>query len=246
MAIDKEFLAAHFQGVEKADEHISAIIAEYEKTNLPLVKNRDDILAEKKAVEKKTAELQEKYAALEAAHKELNEKLESGMPEKEKKIFKEEIDGLKKSIVDLNDKHTKAIAEYEEKIANLSKEKTDYIIGEEFSKLANARTDYQPGARKKFEDAFFQEYPKSNFEPYEYGGKKEYVNKEGKKMTDLFNGFANAEENKFFFMNTNQGGGAPGSSGAKGGANTVTREQLNSMNDVQKAEFFNKGGKIAS
>jgi len=90
MAIDKEFLAVHFQGVENSDEHINAIIAEYEKEKLPILKNRDDVLTEKKSVEKKHAELQELYKSLETANKELNEKLESGVPDKEKKIFQEE------------------------------------------------------------------------------------------------------------------------------------------------------------
>jgi len=92
MAIDKDFLSAFFQGVDKADEHIGAIIAEYDKEKISILKNKDEIIAEKKAADKKLAELQEKYAGLETANKELNEKLESGLPDKEKQIYQAEIE----------------------------------------------------------------------------------------------------------------------------------------------------------
>ena len=135
MAIDKEFLTPLFQGVEKAEELTQAIITEYEKTNLPLVKNRDDILAEKKAAEKKNGELQAAIAELDAANKELKEKLESGLPDKEKQIYQADIEKYKTSAAKLAEEINKVKAEYEERIGGLSREKTEYIIGEEFSKL---------------------------------------------------------------------------------------------------------------
>ena len=228
MAIDKEFLTPIFQGVDKADEHIQAIIAEYEKTNLPLVKNRDDILAEKKAVEKKLAELQEKLTGLETANKELNEKLESGLPDKEKQIYQAEIEKHKNNIAKLTEEYTKAKAEYEEKIGDLSKDKTEYIIGEEFSKLVNANTAIFPDMRDGLHKRFFADYPKSDFEPYDYGGKKEYINKDGKKMADLLMDFLNTREGKRYLQSTSTGGGAPGSSGTRPAiANPWAKETLN-------------------
>jgi len=215
MAIDKEFLTPLFQGVEKADELIQAIIVEYEKTNLPLVKNRDDILAEKKAAEKKLAELQEKFTGLETANKELNEKLESGLPDKEKQIFQADIEKYKTSAGKLAEEINKVKAEYEEKIAGLSKEKTEYIIGEEFSKLVNANPAIYPTLRDGLHKRFFADYPKSGFEPYEYGGKPTCVNKDGKKIADLLNDFLGTEEGKHYLQSTNNGGGVPGSGGTK-------------------------------
>jgi hypothetical protein len=243
MAIDKEFLEAHFQGVDKADEHIGAIIAEYEKTNLPLVKNRDDILAEKKAGDKKNAELLEKYAALEAVNKELNEKLESGLPDKEKQIYQAEIEKHKTSIVKIAEEYNKAKAEYEEKIGSLSKEKTDYIIGEEFSKLADANSAIYTAMKDGLKKRFFADYPKSGFEPFEYGGKNEWVNKDGKKMADLLNDFLNTEEGKHYLQDNNTGGGAAGGSkqGAVGG---MSRQQFDTLPYTEQAAYMKAKGVV--
>ena len=229
MAFDKDFLAPFFQGMEKADEVISAIIAEHEKTNLPLVKNKDDILAEKKGIEKKLAEIQEKYVALETANKELNEKLESGLPDKEKQVYQAEIEKHKTLVAKLTEEYNKKQSEYEGKITDLTKEKTDYIIGEEFSKLINANTAIYPTMREGLRKIFFSDYPKSSFAPFEYNGKTEYVIDGGKKMSDLLNDFLNTEEGKHFLQENNNGGGAIGSGGSKGysGKNPFAKDSIN-------------------
>jgi hypothetical protein len=227
MAIDKEFLAQFFQGVEKADEHIGKIIAEFEKANLPLVKNRDEILAEKKAVEKKAAELQEKFAALETANKELNEKLESNVPDKEKQIYAAEVDKLKSTIAKLTEDFTKSRTEYEGKIEGLSKEKKEYIIGEEFTKIVNSFS-VKPTMRAGLTKIFFADNPRQGFEPYEYGGNTVYVNKDGKKMADLLNDYIQTDEGKNYVLETNNGGGATGSSKVKPPvSNPWAKETLN-------------------
>jgi len=229
MAFDKDFLAPHFQGVEKAEEHISAIIAEYEKTNLPLVKNRDDILAEKKTIERKIVDLQEKYTALETTNKELNEKLESGLPDKEKQVYQAEIEKHKTLVAKITDEFNKAKSEYEQKINTLSKDKTEYIIGEEFSKLVDANPAIYPALKEELRKVIFFDYPKSSFEPFDYNGKIEYVNKDGKKMADLLNGFLQTDAGKHFLMEINNGGGAPGSGGSKGyaGKNPFAKDSIN-------------------
>lgn len=217
MAIDKEFLSAFFQGVDKADEHIGAIIAEYEKTNLPLVKNRDDILNEKKAIEKKIADLQEKYNVLETTNKELNEKLESGLPDKEKQIYQAEIEKLKTTINRMTEDGSKAKTDYETQIAKLATEKNDYILNEEINKLIFGNPAIFEAAKESggLAKRFFADYPRTEFEPYDYGGKVEYVNKAGKKMSDLLNEFLNTNEGKIYLRNMDNGGGAPGSGVAK-------------------------------
>jgi hypothetical protein len=244
MAINKEFLETYFQGVDKADEHISAIIAEYEKTNLPLVKNRDDILAEKKAGDKRNSELLERYAALEAANKELNEKLESGLPDKEKQIYQTEIEKHKTNIVNITNEYSKAKTDYEEQINVLKKEKTDYIIGEEFSKLVNANPAIFSFMKDGLHKRFFADYPKSGFEPFEYGGKNEFVNKDGKKMADLLNDFLSTEEGKHYLQDTSTGGGAQGSFSSKGftGKNPWAKE---SINLTEQARILNENPNLA-
>jgi len=242
--IDKEFLAAHFQGVDKADEHIGAIIAEYEKMNLPLVKNRDDILAEKKALEKSHKELQEKFTELETSNKELNEKLESGLPDKEKQIFQAEIEKWKNNVGKISEDTNKLKTDYEAKIASLSKDKNEYIIGEEFSKLMNANTAIYPDMRDGLRKRFFFDYPQASFEPYDYGGKNEYVNKDGKKMLDLFNDFLGTEEGKHYLQNINNGGGARGSNGLPGKSSTMAREVFDKLSEKAKSEFCESGGAI--
>jgi len=228
MAFDKEFLAPFFQGAEKADEIIGAIIAEHEKVNLPLVKNKDDILAEKKQVEKKLAELQEKYTALETTSKELNEKLESGLPDKEKQILLNDVEKYKNNIVKITEEANKMKTEYEEKIGNLTKEKTDYIIGEEFTKLVDANAAIFPDMKDGLKKRFFADYPKASFEPFEYNGKQEYVIG-GKKMSDLLTDFFNTPEGKRYLQETSNGGGAPGSGGSKGfqGKNPWAKDSRN-------------------
>jgi len=245
MAIDKEFLAPFFQGVEKADEHIQAIIAEYEKNNLPLVKNRDDILAEKKTVEKKLAEHLEKLTALETANKELNEKLESGLPDKEKQFFQGEIEKLKTSLVKSTEEYNKTKSEYEDKISGLSREKTEYIIGEEFSKLVNANSAIYPALRDGLHKRFFADYPKSKFEPFDYSGKTEYVVTDGtkaSKMADLLSEFLNTEEGKHYLQNTNTGGGATG--GSKGSGSGMNRKQFDTLPYAQQIAHIKGGGTV--
>jgi len=153
--------------------------------------------------------------------------MESGLPDKEKQIYQADIEKHKATNVKLSEELNKTKAEYEEKIATLTKEKTDYIIGEEFAKRANAITNYVTGGgREGFETMFFSLYPKSTFEPFDYNGKIEFVNKEGKKMDDLV--IAAKEKYPCFFVNNNQGGGAKGSTTAKPSvANPWAKETLN-------------------
>jgi len=240
MAIDKDFLAAHFQGVDKADEHINAIIAE----NLPLVKNRDDILAEKKGLEKKLAEFQEKYVALETANKELNEKLESGLPDKEKQILLADVEKYKNNIAKMTEELNKVKAEYEGQISNLSKEKTDYIIGEEFTKLIDANTAIFPDMKDSLRKIFFSDYPKSGFSPYDYNGKTEYVIEGGKKMADLLGSFLNSDVGKRFLQDNNNGGGARGGPKSNPAVGGMKRKDLEALSYEQRNAYLKGGGKV--
>jgi len=245
MAIDKEFLTAQLQGVEGADEKITAIIAEYEKEKLPILKNRDDIKAEKTAIEKKFADLTASFAELETAKKELNDKLESGLPDKEKKIFQDEIDKLTIRVKALADENTKAKSEHENEIKKLSDEKTRYIIGEEFSKLINENKSIFPELRNGLVKRFFAEYPIHDFEPNDSLGKTVYANKEGRKMSDLLNDLLGTDEGKHYVENKNNGGGSPGSSGVSAKTNTMTRDNYEKLSPQEKMDFTNKGGSIA-
>jgi hypothetical protein len=246
MPIDKEFLSTQFQGVENADDRIGAIIAEYEKEKLPILKNRDDIIAEKKAVEKQLADFKEKQSVLEAANKELGDKLQSGLPDKEKEFFQTEIDKLKVSVNNSASEYNKMKADYEDKVASLSREKTEYIIGEEFTKLLNANSAIFPAMREGLRKRFFADYPKLSFEPYDYNGKTEYVNKDHqqKKMSDMLNEFLNTEEGKHYVEAKSNGGGAPGGSNSGNTGGGIPRSQFDQLSYHERSAYIKKGGKV--
>ena len=245
MAIDKDFLAAQLQAETTVDEKINAIITEYDKEKIAILKNRDDIKAEKEKIEKKHTELAASYIELEASKKELNEKLESGLPDKEKKIFQDEIDKLTSRLKVLTDENVKAKIEHETEIKKLSDEKTRYIIGEEFSKLINENKSIFPELRNGLVKRFFAEYPIHDFEPNDSLGKTVYANKEGRKMSDLLNDLLSTDEGKHYVENKNNGGGSHGSSGVSAKSNTMTRENYDKLTPQGKFDFTNNGGAIA-
>jgi len=242
MAIDKEFLGSLFKGIEGADEKIATVIAEYEREKLPILKNRDDIKAEKTAIEKKHAELSAAFAELESAKKELNEKLESGLPDKEKKIFQEEIENLKGKLKGFAEESNRSKTEFEATIKKLSDEKTHYIISEEFSKLINANTAIKPTMRIGLPKRFFSDYPLSGFELYNNDGITSYVNKDGKKMSDLLNNFLGTDEGKEYLLNLGNGGGASGSQRPATTTGGMKRKDFDALSyEQQDAYMKNKG-----
>jgi len=249
MPIDKEFLTAQLQGVEKSDEKITAILSEYDKEKLSILKNKDDILAEKNALELKLKDNTAKITELEEAKKALDESIKSGLPDKEKKIFEADIKTLKDQIEMLTGESTKMKTEYDSKIKTLSDEKTHYIIGEEFTKLINGNTAIFPALKNGLVKRFFADYPKQLFGPYEYNGKTEYVINDGpnkgKKMGDLLTEFLNSDEGKYYVENKNTGGGARGQPNAAGGTeNSIARSQFDQMSYAERKDYLSKGGKI--
>jgi len=244
MPINKEFLAPLFQGVEKAEDYINAVIAEYEKEKLPIIKNRDDILAEKNNLEKKHKELQDLQKTLEAANKELDEKLKSNVPGKEVKVFQEEIDNLKRNIKVLTEENGKMKTEYEKSLENLTSEKTHYIIGEEFTKLLNENTAIKPAMREGLIKRFFADYPKSDFGPFVYEGKTTYVTKDGKKMSDLLANFFNTDEGKNYLLNQSTGGGAPGGSTPAAVGGGMKRKDFEALSYGERDAYIKNKGKV--
>ena len=244
MPITKEFLSPLLQGVEKADDIVNAVIAEYEKEKLPILKNRDDILAERNGFEKKHKELQEAYKALETANKDLNEKLESGIPDKEKKIYQEEIENLKRNIKVLTEENGKKQAEYENSLKALTDEKTNYIVGEEFAKLLNENTAIKPAMREGLTKRYFADYPKSGFSPYDFNGKIEYVTQDGKKMRDILADFFNTDEGKNYLLNQNNGGGASGGATTPAVGGGMKRKDLEALPYAERNAYLKGGGKV--
>jgi len=246
MAIDKEFLTAQLQGVEGADEKIAAIMTEYDKEKLAILKNRDDILVERNLFEKKSKDNDAKILELEAAKKELDESLKSGLPDKEKKVFEADIEKLNNQIKMLSTENSKIKSEYDSEIKKLSDEKTHYIVGEEFTKLINANTAIFPALKNGLIKRFFADYPKSIFEPYDYNGKTEYVSNDGqskgKKMGDLLNEFFNTDEGKYYIENKNNGGGASGSQRPATTTSGMKRKDFDALSyEQQDAYMKNKG-----
>jgi hypothetical protein len=248
MPIDREYLTTQLQGVEKAEEKIAAILSEYDKEKISILKNKDDILSEKNAFEKKAKENELKIAELEKAKAELDESIKSGLPDKEKKVFEADIKTLKDRIEILTNDNAKMKSEYDTNIKTLSDEKKHYIVGEEFSKLINANTAIFPALKNGLIKRFFADYPKTFFGPFEYNGNVEYVvegegpNK-GKKMGDLLNEFLNSEEGKYYLENKNNGGGAIGASSKSNQSGAgMSRKDFDAMSyEAQDTYMKNKG-----
>jgi hypothetical protein len=246
--ITKEFLVTHFQGRDDADQHVEAIFAEYDKEKLAILKNRDDIKAEKDVLEKKSKENEAKIVELEAAKKELDDKIKSGTPEKDRQVFEAEAKKLNDRINLLTDENSKMKSEYDSDIRRISDEKTHYIIGEEFSKLINANAAIKPTMRNGLIKRFFSDYPKAEFDPYDYNGKTEYVVRDGshkgKKMGDLLGEFFNTDEGKEYLLNLNNGGGAPGGSRPTNAGTGIARKDLEAMSYEQRNAYMKGGGKV--
>ena len=248
MPITKEFLATHFQGVENADEKIALIIDEYDKERMSILKNKDEILEEKNKLEKKSKETEAKLTELETAKKELDEKIKSGMPDKEKQVFEADIKKLNEQIKMLTSENSKTKEEYDSEIKKLSDEKTHYIIGEEFSKLINSNAAIFSDMKNGLVKRFFADHPKSSFDPYDYNGKTEYVvrdgSNKGKKMSDLLSEFFGTDEGKRYLEAKNKGGSALGGTKHTNNSGGISRKDYDAMSYEQRNAYMKGGGNV--
>ena len=78
-------------------------------------------------------------------------------------------------------------------------------------------------------------------------GEVVFYSKDNRTIEEAIKNFALTQEGKAYLQNPSAGGGARGgNNNTNNKVTTVTREQFNEMNDVQKAEFCKNGGSIVS
>ena len=245
MPLTREFLDGleAFKAIENADEIKEKILTEHESDLTGLKRNNKDLLDEKKKLaDEKKAVIDEKKA-LEDSVKDLDEKLKAGLPEEQRKHYEVELQNAKNSINAITAESEKKISEREAKIAELEAQHHEYVVHSEFNDLVNADPSIFPEMKSILKSAFFSE---NKFKYVDMPDGKKLLNDASKTMKDALTEFLGTPGGLRFRESKNNGGGAPGSGGAKPGQNTVTREQLRGMSDVQKTEFFAKGGKIAT
>lgn len=243
MAFDNQFLSAFFEGIENAEERINKVMYEHETDVAGLKRANIDLKTEKEKIVEQHKTILGQKEALEAAVKELNEKLESGLPDKEKQYFQAEIDKYKANAANTAAEMNRQIAEKESKIKELDAEHHNYICQAEFNELVNSDSSIIPELRESLRKLFFVD---NQFEWVEVNGTRQLLNKMFKNMKDALSIFLETPAGQHFRMARNNGGGAMGSARGIGNGNTVSREQFNAMPETQRNEFIRKGGVVAS
>jgi hypothetical protein len=137
----------------------------------------------------------------------------------------------------------KQLGERDQKISALEVEHHNYICQEDFEKLLNADPSIIPEMRDALKTVFFNN---NQFEWVEVNGEKKLLNKGSKPMKDALTEYLNTPAGQYFRTSKNNGGGAAGSSGARGNGNSVNREAFDAMNEQQRNDFIRKGGIVAS
>jgi hypothetical protein len=209
MAIDSEFLAPLFEGVEGGEERVSKIISEYNADVIGLKRKNEELLGSVKSTSEKQEALLKEKEALEAAAKELNEKLESGLPDKEKQYFQTEVEKWKTNAANTAVELNRQLSEREQKISALEADHHNYICHQEFEKLLNSDSSIIPELREPMTTLFFTT---NQFEWFEVSGEKKLLNKDSSKpMKDVLTDFLNTPAGQYFRVSRNNGGGASGS-----------------------------------
>jgi hypothetical protein len=212
MAITTEFLNSLFGGAEGGGEKVSKILSEYEADVIGLKRKNEELLGSIKSESAKRDALLKEKEALEAAARELNAKLEEGLPDKEKQYFQSEIEKWK-----TNAANTAAeLAEREQKISALESDHHSYICQQEFERLLNADPSIIPELREPIKTLFFANKKFDWYELTDEHGKKEKKLLEvqtSRQMKDELADFLNAPAGQYFRMAKNSGGGAAGSNG---------------------------------
>jgi chromosome segregation ATPase len=243
MAFDNQFPGAFFEGAENAEERIGKIMSEHEADVTGLKRANGDLKSEKEKIAEQYKAVLEQKETFEATIKELNEKLESGLPDKEKQYFQAEIEKYKTNAANTAAEMNRQIIEREAKIKELEADHHNYICQAEFNELVNSDSSIIPELRESLRKLFFVD---NQFEWVEVNGTKQLLNKASKNMKDALTAFLETSAGQHFRMARNSGGGASGSNGGGRNGNTVTRQQYETMTARQQSEFIAKGGQIVS
>jgi hypothetical protein len=242
MAFTKEFLNGFFQGTENADDLIGKILSEHDADITGLKRKNDELLGSVKQHTEKYDVLQKEKTAFEATIKELNEKLESGLPDKERQHFQAEIEKYKTTAANTVAEMNRQIAERETTLKGLEAEHHTYICQAEFNELVNGDSSIIPELRESLRKLFFVD---NQFEWVEVNGTRQLLNRDSKNMKDALTNFLGTTAGQHFKIAQNSGGGAAGGTRGTSG-NSIDRKQFNTMTEAQRGEFIRKGGVIVS
>jgi hypothetical protein len=230
MALDKEFLASVFEGIEKPEERIEKVLKEYEADVTGLKVNRDQVLSENKGHKEKAEKLTQEWTAKEAEYKkqleELDKQIKSSGKDELKSYYEAELkkaQGVYQSqLEEVNKKATTVEAEN----ARLFNEYIDILRNVEFEKAAEKINNLDQTKKAILRDVFFK---RNDFEFKEVDGIKKFLNKGNyRDVNDSLQSFIGTDEGKFFLLANSTGGGAAGS-GSK----------IPSTNNPYKKETFN-------
>jgi hypothetical protein len=231
-----------FEGIDNPDERISKILSEYETDLTGLKRNNGDLKTEKEKIAEQHKALLEEKVKLEASIKELDEKLKAGLPEEQRKHYEVELQNANDRYAALASEKDKLLAERETEISKLQAQHHEYLCQSAFNELVNADTSIFQDTRDILKDAFFA---RNRFKEVEIPGEgKKLLNESSQSMEKALTDFLATPGGQRFKENKNGGGGAAGSSGTRGNGNTLTRQQFEALNPLQKQDFMAKQGKI--
>jgi hypothetical protein len=241
MAVNAEFLNPLFEGVDGGTDKVSKILSEYDADLVGLKRKNEELLGSVKQNGEKNETLTKAKEALEAQIKELDEKLKANLPEKERQAFEAEIEKYKTSAATIKTDLDRQIEERDGKIKALEADHHRYICQTEFDNLVNADSGIIPELHEPLKKLFFAD---NEFEWVDVSGEKQLRNKASRLMKDVLADFLNTPAGQHFRVSKNTGGGAAGSSGARGNGNSVPRQQYEGMTAKQQSEFIAKGGQV--
>jgi flagellar biosynthesis GTPase FlhF len=238
MAFDTETVKGILSNEETSvDDKIKSLLGEHESVITNLKQKNGEIIGNEKKLKEQLKAEQDK--AVEAAKKasSLEEELKKNSPEENRKMYEARL-----AEVDLQHK-----AELEK----LTQDR-DALRESHFTRLRNDAIN-EAIKEMKFVDGLKDGFiarvmALHTFEPkdIEDNGEYQFYNSAMKDIGSVIHEFSLTKEGKAYIQNPATGGGAAGSGGTTGGGNTVNRERFDAMSQVERIDFFGKGGKIAS
>jgi hypothetical protein len=243
MALDKNFLAGVFDGVENADERVEKILKEYEADVTGLKVNRDEVLNEKKSLEEKYRQMESGSEALQASIKELEDKIKSSGNDATKQVYEVEKKKLQEMYsAQLSEKEAR-ITKLDAENKSLYEKQYDYQLRTEFMRAIEGFS-VNPKTLNDFMDLFLL---RNKFKKVDLDGEERLLNDKFRNMKDAVSDYLTTDAGKAFLLQNNTGGGANGSgTSTRPGGSVITREQFESMSHTQRMDFVTKGGRIAS
>jgi hypothetical protein len=240
MAFDEETLKGILSnGETSVEDKIRSLIGEHESDITSLKQKNGEIIGNEKKLKEQLKAEQDKAAEAAKRAASLEEELKKNSPEENRKMYEARLS-------EVETKHKVSLAE-------ITKDR-DTLRESHFTRLRN------DAINESIKDMRFVDGLKDGFvarvmamhkfEPKDIENNGEYKFYDSGTMKDIgsvIHEFSLTKEGKAYIQNTATGGGALGSTGTpQGGGTTITRERFNAMSQVDRIEFFGKGGTIAS